>query len=140
MAYATKADIEAAYGPDLLPRICDYDGDTLPDDSVVTQNLAVADGVINSYLAVRYTIPLATPLPAILVKWAVDLTVYFIANTADRLTQEMRIRYEDAIQHLKDIAAGKATLGYVDPDPTDGTDTPDAAAAGRAYSFRSTRC
>lgn len=138
MAYATAADIETAYGPNLLPIICDHDGNGAVDLDTVTKACTLASGIIDSYIATRYSLPLSS-VPAFLQKSAIDIAVYCIANTADRLTNEMRLRYEDQIAHLKDIAAGKATLGFVDPDPTDGVPTPDAAAAGRAHSFRSAR-
>jgi len=51
----------------------------------------------------------------------------------------MRLRYEDHIRHLERIADGKAGLGFEDTTPDDGDPTPDAAASGRAYSFKSIR-
>jgi len=138
MAYATRADIEAVYGPSLLPGIADYDNDGEVDDAVVTSALDHATGVINSHLSVRYKLPLTT-VPAFLKAAAIDIAVYRIANTADRLTVEMRQRYEDNIRHLERIADGKAGLGFEDTTPDDNEDTPDATAGGRAYSFKSVR-
>jgi len=79
------------------------------------------------------------PYRAFLKAAAIDLAVYRIANTADRLTNEMRQRYEDHIRHLERIADGKAGLGFEDSASGDGEDTPDATASGRAYSFKSVR-
>jgi len=138
MAYATRADIEAVYGLTLLPGIADYDHDGAVDDAVVMAALDHATGVINSHLSVRYKLPLPT-VPAFLKAAAIDLAVYRIANTADRLTTEMRQRYEDHIRHLERIADGKAGLGFEDSALGDGEDTPDATASGRAYSFKSVR-
>ena len=138
MRYATRADIEAVYGLSLLPHIADYDADGEVDADVVTAALDHATGVINSHLSVRYKLPLAA-VPAFLKAATIDLAVYRIANTADRLTNEMRLRYEDHIRHLERIADGKAGLGFEDADPGDDEDTPDAAAGGRAYSFKSVR-
>ena len=138
MVYALRADIEAVYGVTLLPGIADYDNDGEVDANVVTAALDHATGVINSHLSVRYKLPLAT-VPAFLKAAAIDLAVYRIANTADRLTNEMRLRYEDHIRHLERIADGKAGLGFEDTTPDDDEDTPDATASGRAYSFKSVR-
>jgi len=136
MPYATLADLEGLYTPDLLMTVADNDGDNQPDTPVVTRGLSDADGIINSYLSVRYPIPLAVT-PSFLVAMACDIAIYRMAMTADRLTDEMRRRYEDAIAHLKDLATGKAGLGVPDPTPDDQTDNP--AKAGRAYSFQSLR-
>jgi phage gp36-like protein len=133
MAYATRRDIEAVYGLTLLPNIADYDADGQVDEDVVTAALDHATGVINSHLSVRYKLPLAT-VPAFMKAAAIDLAVYRIANTADRLTNEMRLRYEDHIRHFERIADGKAGLGFEDNE-----ETPDATGSGRAYSFRSVR-
>jgi phage gp36-like protein len=138
MAHATRADIEAVYGFTLLPGIADYDNDGEVDANVVTAALDHATGVINSHLSVRYKLPLAA-VPAFLKAAAIDLAVYRIANTADRLTVEMRQRYEDHVRHLERIADGKAGLGFEDTTPDDDEGTPDATASGRAYSFKSIR-
>lgn len=138
MAYASRADIEATYSADLLLNIADYDRDGQVDAPVVEAALNHATGVINSHLSVRYKLPLAS-VPDFLKAAAVDLAVYRIANTADRLTVEMRQRYEDHIRHLERIADGKAGLGFQDTTPDDNEGTPDATASGRAYSFKSIR-
>ena len=138
MPYASRADIEAVYGFSLLPSIADYDADGEVDDGLVTAALDHATGVISSHLSARYKLPLAV-VPTFLKAAAIDLAVYRIANTADRLTNEMRLRYEDHIRHLERIADGKAGLGFEDTDPGDDENTPDTTASGRAYSFKSVR-
>ncbi len=136
MSYATLADLEERYTADLIVTIADNNGDGQPDEQVVSRALVDADGIINSYLSVRYSLPL-TQVPQVIIAAAVDIAVYRMAMTADRLTTEMRVRFEDAMTWLKHISEGKAGLGIPDPTPDDDTD--NAEKPGRAYSFKSVR-
>ena len=125
MAYATRSDIEAIYQPELLVRIA-YDraaGEV--DDNLVAAALNYASALIDSRLSQRYTLPL-DPVPQIINGYCVDLAIYRMALTRDKLTQEMRQRYEDAVADLRDIAAGKAGLG----NPTINPDTGSASVSG----------
>ncbi|WP_424682921.1 gp436 family protein [Frateuria sp. YIM B11624] len=116
MSYAIQADIDSRYGSNLLLTIADRDGDGVVDTDAVLLALADADDVINSHLAERYQLPLAT-VPPLLVKAAVDLAVY---NLAELPTDEMRNRYNDALKALKNIATGVQQLGLAPPPSTTG--------------------
>ncbi len=56
MAYATRADIEAIYGPAHLETLVPADVDL---DAAVTRAIAAAQGMIDPYLRKRYNLPLA---------------------------------------------------------------------------------
>ncbi|AZV77892.1 DUF1320 domain-containing protein [Parasedimentitalea marina] len=108
MAYATQSDIVTLYSEDAL-YVADRDGDGVPDVDAITRALASASGEIDSYLAVRYTLPLGEN-PDLLVQFCVDIAIYRLASSRDVLSEEHRQRYEDAIKHLEKIAKGTATL------------------------------
>lgn len=115
MAYATQADIVTLYGDDALV-VADRDGDGLPDAAAVARALDHASAEIDTHLAARYPLPLAS-VPMMLTSWAVDIAVYRLALSADVLSDEHRRRYEDALAGLKRVAEGKAALVFpADPD------------------------
>jgi phage gp36-like protein len=127
MAYAAATDITEIYGQHAL-YVADRDGDGVADAAAVDRALASAAAEIDSYLVGRYMLPLHE-VPAILKQHCVDIAVYRLALSADVLTEEHRRRYEDAIGHLKFIAAGKAGLVFTTPVPADPDADPVLSAA-----------
>lgn len=130
--YAVKSDIDDAYGPDLLIKVADNDRDGVPDQEVVDRALKSASGIINGYLQTKYTLPLPGT-SSLLVELCVDIAVYKMCLLRSVRTQEMRVRYDDAICTLKDISSGKVVPvvdgddGSVDPgDGGTGTTGPTA--------------
>ena len=117
MAYATQSDIETIYGTDAL-----YAAEVagVVDAAKVTRALASASAEIDTYLAVRYALPVAPT--EMLAQWAVDIALYRLASTADLMTEELRTRYEDALAALKRIADGKAALVQPAPEGEEGED------------------
>lgn len=118
MPYASQSDIVEIYGEQSLI-VADRDGDGTPDVAAIGRALVSASDEIDSYIAVRYPLPLVA-VPGILRQRAVDIAVYRLAQTADVLTEELRKRYEDAIGHLRRIAEGKAVLVLPPVPPGEG--------------------
>lgn len=116
--YASKDDIDRLYGDSLLVRIADLDRDGIPDETLVERGLVAADDLINAYLSTRYTLPLVGTSP-VLRDCAVDIAVYKIALERAKRTDEMRIRYDDALALLDKMAAGKIGLGIPPSDEND---------------------
>jgi phage gp36-like protein len=121
--YATKDDIEELYGADLLVRVSDVNKDGVADEEVIERGLQGADEICNAYLSAQYTIPVV-PTPGVVRNCAIDIAVYKMALQRGGRTEEMRIRYEDALALLDKISAGKVGLG-LPPVDTDGDGTPD---------------
>ena len=121
MAYATTEQVIERYGAGTVQVLTDRDGDGAVDPVVLDRALADAAAEIDTYLAVKYDLPLfsspASP-PAVLTRLAVDIAVYRLAAEADRATDERRRRYEDAVKLLERIARGEASLGPADPPPS----------------------
>ncbi|ATF17975.1 gp436 family protein [Phaeobacter gallaeciensis] len=120
MAYATQTDIVTLYSQDAL-YVADRDGDGVPDEAAIARALQTAGDEIDSYLGVRFSLPLET-VPGLLVQFSVDIALYRLALSSDVLSDEHRTRYEDAQKHLKDIARGTATLNTGTPQSGDGDD------------------
>ena len=70
--------------------------------------LADADDEINTYLATRYGLPLAS-VPAVLKRVAADIARYYLYDETanDAVTR----RYNDAVKFLRAVANGTASLG-----------------------------
>lgn len=117
--YASKADIDALYGERLLARIVDRDDDGEADTTGVEAALLSADRLIDGYVGSAYTLPLPS-IPPILTELAIDIAVYRVSLELGSRTDEMRIRYDDAVCRLKDISNGKLTLAF----PAVGTGDP----------------
>lgn len=135
MSYCTRTDIQTIYGapfvlrvlPDLgLPEDVEPEVVGAAEDAVIARACAEAGAEIDGYVGKRYRLPLSQ-VPQHLTAIAVDIAVYRIANTHDRLSDEITRRYENARKTLSDIATGKAGLGLAEPSAADGTPPPASA-------------
>jgi phage gp36-like protein len=135
VSYCTRTDIQTIYGAPFVQRVLPDLGlpeDAAPEvvgaaeDAVIARACAEAGAEIDGYLGRRYRLPLAA-VPEHLTAIAVDIAVYRMANTHDRLSDEISKRYENARKTLRDIADGKAGLGLAEPAAGDGTPPPASA-------------
>ncbi|MDP2783299.1 MAG: DUF1320 domain-containing protein [Sulfurimicrobium sp.] len=108
MTYATLPDLVARYGEDELVKLTDTNRSGVIDAGVLGQAIADADSEIDSYLAVRYSLPLAS-VPTALKRIACDITRYRLYD--NRAPEEIRKRYEDAVKWLAAVANGSVGLG-----------------------------
>lgn len=115
MAYATQSDIEELYGENAL-YVADRDGDGVADAAAVAKALSDASDLIDSYLAVRYAVPLFET-PSVVRQLCVDLGLYRLALTEDVLTEELKERNKAALDMLDRLSSGKQRLVF----PSDGT-------------------
>lgn len=121
MTYAVQQSLIDRFGQVELAQLTDRTNGTVIDAAVVAKALADADGQINGYLAGRYALPLA-PVPTIMERVACDIARYFLYE--DRVTEQVKARYDAAIKFLTDIAKGVVTLG------ADALNAQPAVAAG----------
>lgn len=119
MTYATQADLTDRFGATELAQLTDREAGQVIDTAVLNRALADADAEIDSYLATRYALPLAST-PVVLVRLAADMARYRLHD--DRVTEAVRQRYQDAVSLLKRLASGEVLL--------DGAATPPAVATG----------
>jgi phage gp36-like protein len=107
MAYASAQSMMSRFGEPEMIALTDRTGADAVDDAVLGQALADSGTLIDGYLASRYTLPLAV-IPGMLELLACDIARY---KLAERPTEEMRKRFDDAIGWLEKVAAGKIGLG-----------------------------
>ena len=115
MTYAVQQDLIDRFGNDELLQVADRDGDQVVDATVVTKALEDADELIDSYIAKRYDLPLAS-VPARLVRLACDIARYYLHK--DDPTESVETAYKDAVAFLRDVSAGKAELDVGGEEPT----------------------
>lgn len=122
MSYAAKADMVRCYSEAVLIDLTDRAGTGAIDDAVLNGALADADAEINTYLAGRYKLPLAT-VPSVLVGKACAIARYLLDG--DNGNEIVRDRYRDAVAWLRSVTTGNASLGL---DATQGEQTPAGGA------------
>lgn len=133
MTYALQADLVTAFGEDELIQLTDRA--TPPagaiDATVLARALDAADGEIDSYLASRYSIPLATT-PNILRDCAADIARY---RLHDRGAPEIvEANYKARIAWLRDVAKGTASLGGATETLTPASaGLPEMTSGGRVF-------
>ncbi|MDP8834517.1 DUF1320 domain-containing protein [Serratia marcescens] len=110
MGYATRDDLLVADGSYLWNVAINRETNQL-DEAAITQALEDTDEEINSLLSRRYKLPLETAVPRILIRVAVSIAFYWLADRDNQATELVRKRYEDAIKTLKEIASGQRDLG-----------------------------
>ena len=74
----------------------------------IAQAIDDAQSAIDSYCSGRYSTPMATP-PAVVKRLACDMARYYLYD--DHATETVQKRYDAAISLLRDVSAGKVSLG-----------------------------
>lgn len=117
MAYATVQDMIGRFGETEMLRLSSVDG-LLPDvvnPVPVEQALADADGIIDSYLRKRYSVPLA-PVPQVITRAACILARYDLSVGGDREpADQVKNDRKDVVAWLTQLSTGTATLEGVAP-------------------------
>lgn len=109
MAYATQSDLVDKFGELELIQLTDFDTPAAGGivASRVDAALARASGVVDSYLAARYQLPLAEVPPAI--QGAVlDLARFYLFR--DAVPEDVGQAADRALRYLRDLADGRAAL------------------------------
>lgn len=114
MAYATLEALIKQYGLDAVLLVADRDQDGDIDADVVEDALTAAASEIDSYVGVKHRLPLPQ-VPDVLVRVCGDIALYRMSSEGGQLTEDKRQRYEDAVDYLKRVAAGTASLGLATP-------------------------
>jgi phage gp36-like protein len=131
MAYAVLEDLVKMVPEDELAQLTTEAGE-LPDDSVVAEAIARADAEIDSYLAVRYQVPIS-PAPHRVKALSVDLALYHLYSRRSVAPEIRRRGYEDAIAFLKLVAAGQALIEGAGGEPPASQETAEITGATRLF-------
>jgi phage gp36-like protein len=109
MAYLTQTDLLQRITTAQLTQLTDDANVGSPNATVVSGVLDEASGKVDGYCRGRYATPLQTSAEVTAI--ARDIAVYLLwSRRPNKMSDEVRQRYEDAVALLKDISTGKATL------------------------------
>ena len=117
MAYATLDDLHREGLPAAF-----FDGPLAPDEDTQQAALDDASEEADSYIASKYTLPLSAPYDKSLIHDVVNIAVWHLIcrrgfDPDDKSDAVFRYRLEDAMNHLKRVADGKARLKVVQSAP-----------------------
>lgn len=131
MPYCVKADLVKRFGSAELAQLTDETAAQSPDDTEITEACDEASSLIDSYLATRYTVPLADPPSTMVRKWACDIARKYLWKDRAGPDSVVTQNFLAALAQLKDVAKGIAALPDADgelPTVTAGIvyATPDA--------------
>jgi phage gp36-like protein len=132
MAYAVLNDLVQMVPEEELAQLTAEAGE-LPDPAVAAEAIARADAEIDSYLAVRYRVPVS-PAPDRLKALSVDLALYHLYSRRGVAPEVRRRAYEDAVAFLKLVAAGQAVIEGADGEATSDQQVEDFTGADRQFS------
>jgi len=108
--YATAADLDTYFGNAEVLIAADRDGSGAEDTGVVAGALLAATEEIDTFLAVRYDLPLAA-VPGHLMRVACDIAMYHLSINGPSMTKAKEEKYEGRLSWLKMLAKGLVTLG-----------------------------
>jgi phage gp36-like protein len=109
MPYCTKTDIQKEISDEELIGLTDDESAGIINDDRVTEAIADADGLIDSYCGKVVAVPFVT-VPPVIKKHSKTIAIYNLYSRRGVAPEIRRKNYEDAIVHLKDISTGKAAL------------------------------
>lgn len=117
--YCTQSDLETRFGADEILELTDRDADGTADTGVLDAAITDAGATIDSYIAKRYDLPLAS-IPTRLITIACNLVRYQLDKEDPR--DRVETAYKAAMSELRDIAAGRAVLDVEGSEPTGAKD------------------
>lgn len=132
--YCTRQDLEERLGADQLRELTDFEETGEVNEDRVARAIEDAQAEVDAYAAHRYPVPFADPVPAMIRKVALDLTVYalFRARGFDEKADQAVIEaHRAAIQFLSRLSEGKVSIGAAQPPKDQGA---RVTAAERVFS------
>ena len=114
MAYSTNADIQERLGNAAYIQLADDDGDGIADVGVVNEARLGANGEVDSYLAMRYLLPIDlavhTDTADVLASFTLDLAEYRLRSRRPPVPHEAVKRHAQAIAWLEAVSKGTIEL------------------------------
>jgi len=119
MPYCELSDIEKQIPEEILIELTDDDGVGAVDTGNVDRAIEDADDEIDSFLSLRYSLPLAST-PGMVRRMSVDLAICNLYGRRPHLTipETRKERCDTDRKLLGEIAKGKLSLGSDSPDPS----------------------
>lgn len=112
MSYSTIDDIKQRLTKQSVKALTTARGTSIPSDDVsITDIIAIADSIINSYISMRYILP-TTTIPIILRKLSTDIACYILLQRVDmaEAIADVAAGYVKALEMLDNISKGLLNL------------------------------
>ena len=133
MAYCSEDDLLKMIPQDELADLTVESGE-VPDSLIIVDAISKAEAEIDSYLGVKYVVPLSAP-PAQVKALAVDVAIYHLYSRRSIVPPVRQQKYDTAVAFLKQVVAGQAVIvGPQGELPTVAKEVTDAAGAIRVFS------
>lgn len=111
MPYIDDTGLRERFGTVEIDELIGADASADPpeagDVDKLTRACADATTLIDGYMAARYRLPLVT-VPDLVVAWAADIARFKLWD--DRAPEEVRKRYDDVLEQLRDLSKGRISL------------------------------
>ena len=132
MAYCSEDDLLKMIPQADLADLTVESGE-VPDSLIIADAINKAGAEIDSYLGVKYVVPLATP-PDRVKALAVDLAIYHLYSRRSIVPPVWQQRHDAAVAFLKQVVAGQMVIvGPQGELPTMAKEVTDATSAIRAF-------
>lgn len=122
MTYCTRADLEKRYSNKEVSDLLDRNNDGQDDAGAFAEREADAAGIINSYIATQYALPLPV-VPALIKFAACSITRYLLWD--DNRPQSVSEDYDETIKQLEQVRDDALKLtdnaGNILPPPATNT-------------------
>ncbi len=118
MAYCTLEDIEKSNKGRKLVDLTDTEGTGEIDDVAVDKAIAWADAKINSYCAVRYTVPMS-PAPDVIKDCSASLEHYKMKKDAEVLTEDDKADFKNELAWLDRVMKTPGMLDTAENAPAE---------------------
>jgi phage gp36-like protein len=109
MPYCLLADLKNQIPEEKIIDLTDDEGAGIINEARVTEAIAKADALIDSYCGQVATVPFVT-VPAVIKQHSITLAIYYLYTRRAVAPELIKDNYKDAIKHLGDISTGKAAL------------------------------
>jgi len=113
MAYCTQEDLEEEIPEAKLIELTDDTGSGTVDEDIITEVIAEADAVIDSYCGHRYTVPFGSEnFPDIIRLFSIRLAVYelYSRRVDGGIPDSVADNYDKTLDHLNRITLGRAQV------------------------------
>jgi|GEM_PF-259645 len=131
MPYAVEADLDLVWGSDLVSLMARDPETGTRNSLMIAEACNGASAIVDGYLARRYPLPLVLGADgnAVLRQIAADIALWRLASvSADKMTEAVSKRYDEAKGFLERVADGKSAIPMPAPDVPAGSAAATAAS------------
>ena len=108
--YATVEDLVSLFGEDEITVLSNRGTSDVLDRAAIETAIGYAGSEVDSYLSPRYAVPLAPPVPPVVMMVTADIVRYRLTSGDVSEKDPIVTRYKATVAWLKDVASGVVSL------------------------------